>query len=174
MKNKILLTLAAATVLGAGLFTSRQVFAQETVQSAENPMTSLVQRIAQKFNLQESEVQAVFDQDRQERQAQHEATAEAQLTQLVTDGKITEAQKQLIIQKRNELHEKRQNEMDTRKAMTREERHSGMETERQALEDWAEQNNIDLQYLMMLNGEGKGPGMRGMKPQLQAGSSPTI
>ena len=62
--------------------------------------------------------------------------------------------------------------------MSHEERHSAMETERQALEDWAEQNDIDMQYLMMLHGEGKGlgkgPGMRGMKPQLQAGNSPTM
>ncbi len=167
MKNKILLTLAAATVLGAGLFTSRQVFAQETEQSAGNQMTSLVQRIAQKFNLQESEVQAVFDQERQEHQAQRQAAAEARLTQLVTDGKITEAQKQLIVAKQKELQEKRHSQMDSMKTMTQEERHSAMETERQSLEDWAKQNGIDVQYLMMMHGNGKGPGMRGMKPELQ-------
>lgn len=68
--------------------------------------TSLIQMLSSKFGLQESEVQSVFNQHRDEMQKNMQAKVEARLTQLVTDGKITEAQKQLILTKHVELQKR--------------------------------------------------------------------
>jgi hypothetical protein len=163
MKNKTLLTALFITLMGIGIFTSTKALAQNTNDNP-NPMQSLIQRIADKFGLKKDDVQAVFDQDRTDRQAEMEAKNLTQLDQLVKDAKITEAQKQLIINKRKEMESNRQSEMENLKDKTDEEKKAAfetnktkMDTERKALEEWAAQNGIDVKYLMGGFGGHKGP-----------------
>jgi hypothetical protein len=129
IRNKIVIAALVLSVVGAGVLGVNSVSAQST------GTTSLVQKIAQKFNLNQSDVQAVFDQDHQDRHAQMAANYETQLSQYVTDGKITEAQKQLVLAKHKEMETNR-------------------ETEMQIMQNWAKENNIDLQYLMPHGGKG--------------------
>lgn len=165
MNKKILLTVAAISIIGVGLLTSKTVFAQN-IDNGQNPMSSLVAKIADKFGLKKEDVQAVFDQDRTEHQAEMEKTRvarqaemetkfEEQLSQDVTDKKITEAQKEFILAKRKELEANRQAKMESMKNLTDDERKTAMEKERAELETWAKENSIDLKYLM------GGFGMRG-------------
>lgn len=158
--NKILLgATVSAVVIGGVLMGSSRAFAQEST-SATNPMASLVQKIADKFGLNKDEVQGVFDQSRAEMQQTRQAEYETRLSQLVTDGKITEAQKQLILSKHAEMQAAREKEWGTMKDQTPAERKAAMETRRTALENWATQNGIDTQYLQL--GQSKGNGGRGM------------
>jgi len=147
IKNKIILSIVGLALVGTILFGAVNTFAESTT-SDQNPMASLVQKIADKFGLKKEDVQAVFDQDRQERQVQMQTRFEEQLSQDVKDGKITEAQKQLILEKRKELEANRQAKMESMKNMTQDERKAAMEKERQELESWAKENGIDLKYLM--------------------------
>lgn len=117
--------------------------------------TSLIQRIAQKFNLKEADVKTVFDQHHSERQAEMQKKVDEKLTQAVKDGKITEAQKQLIVAKHKEMQTQFESQKETMKDMTPEQRKTAMEAQKKSLQDWATQNNIDIQYLM------KGIGMKG-------------
>lgn len=117
--------------------------------------STLVQKIADKFHINTSDVQAVFDQERSERQAEMQVKFEERLTQLVKDGKITNAQKQLIIAKHKELQATRQANGSAWQNMSSEERRVQMQAEKQALDDWAKQNGIDHSYLF------GGMGMRG-------------
>ena len=133
--------------MGTVLFGAINTSAQTSI-SDQSPMASLVQKIADKFGLNKDEVQAVFDQNRQEHQAQMQAKSEEQLSQDVTDGKITEEQKQKILEKRQELQENRQSKMEEMRNMTAEERKAAMEKERQELENWVKENGIDHNYLM--------------------------
>lgn len=72
---------------------------------------------------------------------------EDRLTQEVKDGKLTEAQKRLLIAKHNELQAKREADRpENWQSLTREERKTKMEAERQALEAWAKANGIDSKY----------------------------
>ena len=158
IKSKIVLSLVGLALMGTVLFGAVNTFAQNTV-SDQNPMSSLVQKIADKFGLNKDEVQAVFDQNRQEHQAQMQTRFEDQLTQDVKDGKITEAQKQLTLTKRQELQANRQTKMESMRNMTNEERKVAMEKERQETENWAKENGIDLKYLM--GGLGGHRGFRG-------------
>ena len=93
------------TLLGAGLVRTASVSAQTN----ESPFKSLITRIADKFNLKEADVQSVFDEHKQARQEEMKARFEERLSALVQAGKLTEAQKKLIMDKKMELMNKRKN-----------------------------------------------------------------
>lgn len=155
MNKKLLLTAVTVTVLGAGLFGISSVSAQ----TATDPSSSIVQKIAEKFGLNKDEVQKVFDEERVTRQAKMQTRMEDRLTELVSTGKLTEAQKQLILTKHKELQTERQSEMQSMKDLTFEQRKEKMETRRTELEAWAKENGIDTQYLFWghgMKGFGKG------------------
>lgn len=164
MNKKIIVTAAAIVIVVAGMLSSTKIFAEDAI-NGQDRIASLVQKIADKFGLNKNDVQAVFDQDRQEHQAQREADYTVRLDQFVKDGKITEAQKQLILAKHKELETKRQSEMQNRQSQTPDQRKAEMDAEREDLQNWATENGIDLKYLMdfgMRGHRGFGMGMRVM------------
>lgn len=151
MNKKLLLTAVTVTVLGAGFFGISAVSAQ----TPADPSTSIVQKISEKFGLKKDEVQKVFDEERTARHAEMQAKVEDRLKTLVSEGKITEAQKQLILAKHKELQAERGSIMQNKANMTPEQRKETMETKRTELETWAKENGIDTQYLFF------GHGMKG-------------
>ena len=96
--------------------------------------TSIVDKIATKFGLKKSDVQAVFDADHSEKEAERLANVSDRLQNLVDKGTITADQKTKIEAKLKEMQTTR-------------------DTERTALEKWASDNGIDVKYVMM----GRGP-----------------
>lgn len=73
---------------------------------------TLVDKIAQKFNLKKTDVQAVFDESRQERQKNHQVQMSNNLDKAVTDGVITSEQKQKILDKQAQNQKDRQSKKD--------------------------------------------------------------
>jgi large exoprotein involved in heme utilization and adhesion len=130
--NKKLLAVAAVAITAGGLVLTTSTAALAQSNSTNNPMQTLVQKIAEKFGLKPEDVQSVVNDFKTQNLNQRETMFEAQLDQLVKDGKITENQKQLIINKRKELAANRQNKM-------------------QDLRNWAKENNIDMKYLVGLH-----------------------
>lgn len=141
-KTVIVPAIILTIVGGIAAFGASNAYAQ----NAQGRTPSIIQELATKFGLNVNDVKAVFDQNRQERQAQMETNFEQRLTQAVTAGKLTEAQKQLIIAKRKEIQTAHQNQQ---------------KIQRQDVLTWAKQNNIDPQYLFGLDGfrMGMRPGM---------------
>lgn len=154
MTKKTMITVAAVSVLSGGLVVATTAFAQAAT-NGQNGVPSLVQEIAAKFHLNTSDVQAVFTQHRQEMMEKSEQNYESYLQNLVTTGKITDAQKQLILTKHNELLSQMKNNMSNMKSLTPAERRAQMQSTMQDLKSWATQNNIPLQYLRPF-GPGKG------------------
>lgn len=153
-----MISVAVITLAGAGLFGATNTFAQ----SADEQGTSLAQRIATKFNLNQSEVESVFKEYKAEHHTKMQARFEERLTQAVKDGKITEDQKTKILAKFKEhmadkkaVHEKFNN-------MTYEERKAAKETKHKELKTWAEENGIDMQVLFGVMGHERGMGKRMM------------
>jgi hypothetical protein len=135
--------------------------AATTSTSTAGP-SGLITKIAQKFNLQESDVKAVFEEDRAAHKAERTQKFEEKLTQAVTEGKITPEQKDKILAKAKELQASREANRDAMESKTPEERKAAMEAERTALKQWATDNNIPEQYLRFAfghRGHG-GPGPR--------------
>lgn len=154
MTKKLLIIPALAVTTMVGAVSVRSVAAQ----ADSNPQSSIIQKLVAKFGLNESEVKAVFDADRAEREAAREKRFTDQLDQAVKDGKLTTAQKQLILNKRSELKSKWETEMANKKdpsTLTEAERlakKNARKVEMDALKTWAKQNGIDLKYLMMGKG----------------------
>jgi hypothetical protein len=154
MTKKTIITIATVSVLSGGLIVATNAFAQ-TSANGQNGVPSLVQEIADKFHLSTSDVQSVFTQYQQQMKTKREANYESYLQNLVTTGKLTEEQKQLIFNKHNELISQMQSNLKNFKTMTPAERKAQMQSSMQDIKNWAQQNNIPLQYLRP-NGWGMG------------------
>jgi len=150
IKNKLFILTLALVLLGVVGYGTAKAYAGEP-----GGYPPIVQKLVERFGLNEDEVKAVFDEERTEHQAQMQARFEERLSQFVSDGKITEEQKQAILAKKEEMQGNREEFKD----LSAEERKQKMEERRQEMQSWAEQNGIDVDLLPMVMGGG--PGHRG-------------
>lgn len=164
--KKVLLTAAAVSVIGAGSLG----FAAH----AQSGSDTMVDKISQRFNLNKNDVQKVFDEDREVRQAEHQQKYEEMLNQAVKDGKLTQAQKDKVLAKHNELkkemdhnREEMKNKTQEERQQLREQRHDEMDKKKAEVEQWEKDNGIPTGYLMPRMGDG--PGGRGMHGHGQGG-----
>lgn len=137
------MVLALGVIASVGYFGGNYVLAGDA-----NPMyESLVTKIAQKFNLKEADVEAVFEAVRDERRDEMKSQRSERLTQAVSDGVITEAQKVTLLAKMEEHIGERQ-------------------VNRVEMQNWYKDQGIDETKLREYmrpegkgNGEGRGYGM---------------
>lgn len=139
MKRGIFLTAVGAVLVVATVLGGSRVLAQ----NSSGQYSSIIQKLAQRFNLNPADIQTVFNQDRADKQAQIQNRFSQTLDQTVKNGKLTDAQKQLILSKLQELKNNQQN----LKNMTPDQRKAALQKQRQDLQAWAQQNNIDMKYL---------------------------
>lgn len=173
MKKQLAIAGLVAGITTAGIATAGIASAAtDTSSNSTNPMSSLVDAIASKFNLNKSEVQAVFDEQKTKMETEREAKVKEEVAQLVTDGKLTQAQADAINAKRAELQKEREANRDTATSKTRQEMKTEMEAKRTELEQWAKDNGISTEYLRyVMGGHGRGghggPGFGSEKPSDQ-------
>ena len=105
-KRTLAIVLALGVIASVGYFGGSYVMAGDT-----NPMhDSLITKIAQRFNLKETDVEAVFEAVRDEKREEMKVNREEKLTLAVKDGVITEAQKNTLLAKMEEhIGERREN-----------------------------------------------------------------
>ncbi len=149
------------TILGSLTFVSASAYAQNNDGKA-----TMITRLAQKLGVSEDKVKSAFDEIHSEHQTEMKQNMEQKLTELVSQGKLTETQKTAIIAKMEELRTKHQNIKAEMQNLTPEERKAKMEAERAELEAWAKSQGIDLSILpfgkfgkVMMKWEGRGGGM---------------
>lgn len=145
----------ALAIIATTIATSSIVSAQDATGS-----NSIVAAIAAKFNLNQSDVQAVFDEEHNKREAEMQKQVETKLTQAVTDGKITEAQKQAIIAKMTEMKSNRPDKAAFQ-SMTEDQRKAQMEARKAEMDAWLSQNGLTQEIFRELVGgpRGRGHGM---------------
>lgn len=84
----------------------------DTTTTNNGPMSSIVNAIATRFNLNVSDVQQVFDEQhaqmQAERQQKNQQRFTDRLSQAITDGKITQAQADQILANKDEIDALRQ------------------------------------------------------------------
>lgn len=169
LTRNTLMKMFALGIISFGIISSGTVYAAETTDAKTTMFSRLVEKIAAAFNLDKSKVEVVVEEVQKEHQAERQAEMKQKqaehLSTLVSEGKITEAQKQAIIAKTEEMRNSFNPE--TMKNMTQEERKSAMEKQRSNLESWAQSQGIDTQYLMMGRG-GKGFMMKGAPADARA------
>jgi hypothetical protein len=128
--NKQLVAVGALAAVSLAGITGLGVASAETSGSS-----SLVEKLATKFNLKKEDVQAVFDEEKTAREAERQAEFSERLQDKVEDGEITAEQKTLI---ENKLKEQ----------------HAAREAERKELESWANEHDIDMKYLRIKHHDG--------------------
>jgi hypothetical protein len=144
MTKRMFITVAVVSALSVGLVITTNAFAQT---ATHNSVPSIASEIASKFNLNQSDVQAVFTEHREEMQAKMESNYETYLGNLVKSGKITEEQEQLILNEHKQLTSQMQSNMKNGKNLTPAERKAQMQATMKQVQDWAKQNNIKIEYL---------------------------
>jgi len=119
-KKTIILSIAIVGVLGAGT-----IFAQ----------TSLSDKIVNRFGLNPDEVHQVMHEHRTEMVGDR-------LGYAVEDGKITEEQKELLLEKQEEMREGREALRD----LEPEERREAMHELHEEMREWAEENDLPFGF----------------------------
>jgi hypothetical protein len=136
ISKSFIIPVAAVGVIG---------FSGATALAANSSRPSLAQDIANKFHLDQSQVQDVIDQHKTTMQQNHEAKYEERLDQAVKDGKLTDAQKQAVLTEHNKL-------IGELKSAGSGDRRQTMENVRQEAKDWASQNNINAKWVLPMRG----------------------
>ena len=91
LRKRTLLAGAAIAAVGMGTLGTVGLASAATANDGSTG-TSIVDKLVSKFNLSKEDVQAVFDEDRTERQAEMKANQQERLAQAVTDGTLTQEQ----------------------------------------------------------------------------------
>lgn len=160
ISKRMVIPMAALAVVAAGF-----VGLSKASAAADSTKKSLAQDIADTFHLDKSKVQAVFDQHKADRQADHEARYEDRLSRAVSDGKLTAEQKSALMTEHQALRTK----LDAAMQTTGDDRHTALEAVRAEAQQWAKDHNLDAKWLMMGAGgmgrrDGGHPGGHMMEP----------
>jgi hypothetical protein len=147
-----LLLVAAILATGAGLVRRGVVSAQ-----ADAAGQSLVEKIATRFHLSQSDVQEVFDDYENTREEQFKQDFSDRLQTLVDDGTITAEQKTLIEDKLQQLLDERDSNRNKFENLTRKERRDLIIKKRAELKQWAKDNGIPTDILSKIFRHALGP-----------------
>lgn len=169
--NRTLLAALTVAAVGASAIGMSGIANAAQGATATNPMSGLVNAIATKFNLNPSDVQQVFDDQRAKMEVEHQQTMADRISAAVTAGTITQAQADAITAKQAEMKAF----MDTLQDKTPEERQAAMKTQMDSLREWVTTNNIPRELLPFGPGGHGGRwgghgGMRGDRPDMPDGA----
>lgn len=143
MKKKLLIPAITLTILAGTVYGATQASANMGWQD-DSP---IVQKLVERFGLNESEVKEVFSELHDERQMERQLEFEANIQASLEKGEITEEQKQAILEKHADMMAEQQNKnREDFQNLTREERQALHEEKRAEMDSWAEENGIDLKY----------------------------
>ncbi len=127
------ITIAASVMLLAGAVPALAAHGTKN-NEGPNPLGRIVRGIGQV----REQAHKLAGQHRQENTADRRTRLEAKLTKAVQDGKLTDAQKQAILQKYDELATFRQ----TLQSLTSQQRRAAMQAKHAELLLWAKTNGI--------------------------------
>jgi len=161
LSKKILIPVFAIVVGGGSLL---GVSTMVSAQSSNTPFSGLAQTIAQKFNLDQSDVQSVINsymqQQRQTMMQNMQKRLQNKLNQEVQQGEITSSQEASITSELSTL--KNQFNPGSFKSMTQQQRQQAFQTQQNDLKSWASSQGINLSYIPF--GSGTGHGRFGHRP----------
>lgn len=155
-KQKIAVGVVAGATVLTGLYGA--TVAQAATTTTDLP--PMIQGMAEKFGLNKAEVQSYVQEsraaNRTERQAEREKVLTEKLSQAVSGGKITEAQKSTIWAKHEEIQAKRADFMN----LSREEKRVKMQELRTEMQNYLKSQGIDETVMPAPQGP-RGGGMGG-------------
>jgi len=141
MKNKRVLLATAVIATAGAVGAGATALADTSPNNSTNGQGGLVQKIADTFHLNKSDVQKVFNDYHQQRQADRRQHLKDNLDQKVKDGTITQDQETKILAKLDELQQQLKND-------NQQDRRADRRQLFQQLQQWAKDNNINLQQVL--------------------------
>lgn len=127
----------------AGLVGLSSLGVSQAAQAQPGHNSTLVDKIAAKFNLNKDDVQKVFDENRAEHAAERKQEMEQELNRAVANGQITSQQKDEIISKLKELR----SFFDSLKDKSPSERKAALKAKHIELFEWAKDNHIPKRFI---------------------------
>lgn len=147
------IAVAVVGILAIGVMSIR-------AENTDNNYPPIIQKIAERFNLNIDEVKEVFDEARQERHQKIQTHFEGKLDKFVAKDKLSEEQKEAVLAKMKEMRE----EYRELKSLSPKERHAKMMEIKEEMKTWTEENGINLGLLKGFNkGFGKGFGLKAFR-----------
>lgn len=147
--RKNILTTLTIVLLGFGPAVVALPAYAASGNSQPNFVQGLVQMIAQKFGLDESQVQSVVtdyaNQHKATMQQNMQDREKKRLDTLVSQGKITSAQEQQILDEQKKLAS--EYNPQTLKGLTPDERKQKLQQEKAEIDAWSQSAGIDAKYL---------------------------
>lgn len=137
-KGSVLYAVAIGALLSTGVIGVATVSAQDFGRGNGDLKNSGTERMQRGF-----------------RKVDREARCEESLAKAVSDGKLTEEQKTLLLEKRDAIRTQRKNDVEEWKSLTRSQWQEKMRARRTELEQWAKDNGIDAKYLFLGAGYGE-------------------
>ncbi|MFC1710164.1 hypothetical protein ACFL0F_00695 [Patescibacteria group bacterium] len=146
MKGKItLIGLAVALLATLGAVGVNSVSADDATT-----FPPAIQALVDRFNLNEDEVGDVLDEVRTQRHEERHAYMGERLDGLVSEGKLTQEQKDKLLSRMEEMRENHEGWQYEDK----EERMEAARQRKEEMQSWAEAEGIDLEEVSLRSGEG--------------------
>ncbi len=147
--KKGIITATAATTAATG-FLGTAAFAQE-IDEPEVQRTSIMERLAERFNLNLDDVKTFFTEMKHKRhenkQEKRGEKIEDKLNTAIENGELTAAQVELLKAKKAELKTNHATLKETLKDMEPEERSEYLDAHKARIQTWAQENGIDAKWL---------------------------
>ena len=153
-KTKVALAVTALVgtlALGTSLATN-----QASAYRGSDSSGSFAQSIAQRFNLDETNVTAFMKEHKQARKEAHLQEKQARLGEAVTNGIITQDQKDALLSKMEEHKSSHDADKSQWKELSHEERREMKDAHHSEMEEWAQSQGIDLDAIHEFIGEHHG------------------
>lgn len=147
MNKALIPALVVTAIVGGTAYSAGSTYAQDSTS-----LQPITQMIAERFGLDQTEVETVFDEHHQARHAYREARFNDHLSNIVETGTITVAQMEAIQAK----HEEQQAFHESLADLEPEARREAIRAHHQDMETWAEANGIDLNIIRPQSGRGGG------------------
>ncbi|MCA9348560.1 hypothetical protein KC878_00210 [Candidatus Saccharibacteria bacterium] len=154
MKKPVAGGIALATI-GLSLLSFGAAYAHQA-----NVGNNLASKFAERFNLDETEVQQFLDEQHATNEADREQAMSDHLQSLVDDGTLTTEQKTALETKLEAIRNER--ETLRNQDLTPQQRHDKMQSAREDLEAWANEQGIDLDVIHPQDEQGM-PGHHGFR-----------
>ena len=155
--TKTLIVASVVGTVGLGGIATAGVASAES-NSSTGSVSNLIDKIASTFDIDKDKLQTLFDEERESREADRETRAAERLQGLVDDGTITAAQKTAIEAKIKEMKAEREENHESMKDLSDEERKAMMDEKKTELEEWAKEQGLDIADLRGILGGHGGPG----------------
>lgn len=148
IKNLVIPVVALMLLAGVTYGSSQALADDDPSTGSGQSFSPIVQRLVERFNLNEDEVGEVLEEFRGQHHWRIQERMEERLAQLVNSGELTETQKQAILDKHAEMKAEHEELMTKWSSMTEDERLAAHEAHKDQLEAWAEENGIDLSEIL--------------------------